>query len=329
MKEAAFLATILHDPDDRATRLVYADWLKDHDDPRGELIRIEDEMRTLPAFADRFWQLKPRRNQLRAKAGTHWLEVMGYGTDCLPLFGHGIPEGWKERWRLIREFVERWHGIPLGDVGGRGEEVRAAEVRLARALPPSVREWIAFAHDVGQDPLSLDLLRDVRERRELEGHSALSLLLQGGVDSYWRARYTDLTLADPPVAAFRFDYQNQDENTFVPDERNPYPPTLTAFALENTISYTNGKGGGFGTQVAEPAGLIRDLERTFLVHHCLGEMDVFEADNILVRLYPSPETSGKWFIVDVAKPLPPEVIPLFVWEYGHYDRGMVLPRNHS
>ena len=34
-----------------------------------ELIRIEEEMRTLAVFADRFWELKPRRNKLRAKAG--------------------------------------------------------------------------------------------------------------------------------------------------------------------------------------------------------------------------------------------------------------------
>src|SRR5947209_2954196 len=81
-----------------------------------------------------------------------WLEAMRYGMDCQPLFGHGIPRGWKKRWRLIREFVERWHGLPLGDVGGRAGEVREVEARLGRTLPPSLREWVAFAHDVRQSP---------------------------------------------------------------------------------------------------------------------------------------------------------------------------------
>ena len=45
--EAAFLARIHATPDDVAPRLVYADWLEDNDDPRGEFIRIVEEMRKL------------------------------------------------------------------------------------------------------------------------------------------------------------------------------------------------------------------------------------------------------------------------------------------
>ncbi len=85
-------------------------------------------------FSDRYWQLKPRRNELRERAPEEWLEAMRYGTECLPLFAHGIPEGWKERWHLIREFTERWHKLPLGDVGGRAEEIRLAETRLGRSV---------------------------------------------------------------------------------------------------------------------------------------------------------------------------------------------------
>src|SRR5688572_11349835 len=149
--EAAFLAAIRDAPADLAVRLVYADWLDDRGDPRGELIRIEEEMRTLPAFADRFWELKARRNELRAQADTEWLAACGYGTVWRPVFGDGVPDDWKGRWRLIRESVERRHGISMGDVGGRVEEVRAAEDRLGLTLPPSVREWVAFAHDIGME----------------------------------------------------------------------------------------------------------------------------------------------------------------------------------
>src|SRR5262249_25897060 len=37
--EQAFRKAILADPDDDMPRLVYADWLEEHGDPRGELIR--------------------------------------------------------------------------------------------------------------------------------------------------------------------------------------------------------------------------------------------------------------------------------------------------
>src|SRR5262245_41684171 len=127
-EEAGLLAAIGADPKDRAVRLVYADWLDERSDPRGELVRVEEEMRRLPVFSDRFWLLKARRNELRSQAPDDWLEAMGYdGTACPPTFAHGVPDGWRERWRLIREFVERWHRIPLGDVGGRETEVRHAE----------------------------------------------------------------------------------------------------------------------------------------------------------------------------------------------------------
>jgi uncharacterized protein (TIGR02996 family) len=44
---------------DRNARLVYADWLEERGDERAELIRVEEEMRLLPFYADRYWELKP------------------------------------------------------------------------------------------------------------------------------------------------------------------------------------------------------------------------------------------------------------------------------
>src|SRR5579883_2622880 len=111
-----FLAQIKAAPADRTARLVYADWLTERDDPRGELIRIEEEMRSFPIYSDRYWQLKPRRNLLRRAADSRWLRLMRYGTGYEPVFRE-VPDGWKERWRLIREFTERWHGIPMADIG--------------------------------------------------------------------------------------------------------------------------------------------------------------------------------------------------------------------
>jgi uncharacterized protein (TIGR02996 family) len=206
--EAAFLAAIRAAPADLAPRLVYADWLDERGDPRGELIRIEEQMRALPAFADRFWELKPRRNELRQRADPDWLAAFGYGTEYRPVFDHGVPDDWTGRWRLIRESVERRHGIPMGDVGGRAEEVRAAEGRLGLTLPPSVREWVAFAHDVGLEgtgaPAAIDRpWRVFPEPYRLDfavDDSAVSLARDSHVeDCGWVVRTIDLGRPDPPV----------------------------------------------------------------------------------------------------------------------------------
>ena len=46
-----FLAAVLQSPEDDGHRLIYADWLDEQDDPRGEFIRVQIELaatRTLP-----------------------------------------------------------------------------------------------------------------------------------------------------------------------------------------------------------------------------------------------------------------------------------------
>jgi uncharacterized protein (TIGR02996 family) len=117
-EERAFQKAIRAKPDARAIRLVYADWLDERNDPRGELIRIEEETRTAAIYSDVYWELKPRRRELLKVVEKPWLKQMGYGgTDYQPVFAD-IPDGWKERWRLLREFVERWYQIPMDDVGG-------------------------------------------------------------------------------------------------------------------------------------------------------------------------------------------------------------------
>jgi uncharacterized protein (TIGR02996 family) len=40
-QQAAFLAAIHDDPENDGTRLVFADWLEEHGDPRAEFIRVQ------------------------------------------------------------------------------------------------------------------------------------------------------------------------------------------------------------------------------------------------------------------------------------------------
>ncbi len=161
MTDDLFLDAIAANPADRTVRLAYADRLEERNDPRHELVRVCERMRQVPVYSDEYWQLKARRNELRAGCAAEWLAATGYdGSDYDPIFRDGVPGGWKGRWRLVREFTERWRGIPMPDVGGRPEEVRAAEARLGVALPPSVREYVAYAHDVFPGPDDRTVLRD-------------------------------------------------------------------------------------------------------------------------------------------------------------------------
>ncbi len=148
--EAAFLAAMRAAPAARLTRHVYADWLEERGDPRHELVRVCEAMRAVPVWSDDYWQWKARRNELWTRFPIEWLEATGYdGSDYDPIFRDGVPDGVRERWRLIREFTERWHGVSVPDVGGRRDVIAREEARLGLTLPESVRELIAFTHDVG------------------------------------------------------------------------------------------------------------------------------------------------------------------------------------
>jgi uncharacterized protein (TIGR02996 family) len=324
--EEAFLASVRAAPNDTALRLIYADWLDERADPRAALVRVEEEMRQLPVFSDRYWQLKPKRNALRAPAPAEWLEAMGYGRDCQPLFRHGFPEGWQYRWRLIREYTERWHRRTMPDIGGRAGEIRQTETELGRTLPPSLREWVAFAHDVRCSANYHDVLRDVYQMRELEGHSCVSLLLQCEGDYHWAVRHADFTSPDPPVNGFHWDYDNQDESTFVADGANPVAASITSFALGYVIAYTHGTGGGFGTDVPDSAQLIRQLDTAFAVRCRIDQMEIFERANIQVRLHHWP--SREYITVELFKPMSREAVPAFLWDYTHNGgafHGMFAP----
>ena len=52
--DEAFLQAILEAPEDETPRLVYADWLEDQGDPRGEFIRLQAQLaRLAPDDPDR------------------------------------------------------------------------------------------------------------------------------------------------------------------------------------------------------------------------------------------------------------------------------------
>jgi uncharacterized protein (TIGR02996 family) len=317
-EEAGFLSAISSDPKDRAVRLVYADWLEERGDARGELVRIEEEMGRIAVFSDRFWLLKSRRNELRSVAPTDWLNAMGYdGSECPPTFAHGVPDGWKERWRLIREFTERWSRRRLGDVGGQADKIRAAENRLGRTLPPSLREWVAFVHDARNSNGCYFVLVNGCRLEDLEDHPATVLMSDLEEEFQWAIRHEDFALPDPPVYVFGRVFEGgsifrpADERIrFAPDGPDPVAAELSSFVLSLVIDDVRGGGGSRKTTCADdPDGLTRDLEAWFPVQCRFGTMELFEADNVRVRLSPANGRPGKRMVAALAKSSASATIP--------------------
>src|SRR5438128_626897 len=106
----AFELAIAQAPDDDALRLMYADWLDDQGDPRGELIRIQCAL-VRPNSAQHHTDLLDRQEALLTAHDAEWVG---------PLRGLG------NHWKLQRGFVEvdldlpslltrseDWHPSPL------------------------------------------------------------------------------------------------------------------------------------------------------------------------------------------------------------------------
>jgi uncharacterized protein (TIGR02996 family) len=88
---AEFMPAIQADPDDDVPRLIYADWLEDRGDPRGEFIRVQCELadRRTPYF--RREELEQRERELLARHDAEW---------TAPL------RGWVNHWKFRRGFVD-------------------------------------------------------------------------------------------------------------------------------------------------------------------------------------------------------------------------------
>jgi uncharacterized protein (TIGR02996 family) len=75
----AFLRSIIDAPEDDTPRLVYADWLDDHDNPaRAEFIRVQCALDQMPASDPRWPTLRQREQDLLGQYGWVWAEELGW-----------------------------------------------------------------------------------------------------------------------------------------------------------------------------------------------------------------------------------------------------------
>jgi uncharacterized protein (TIGR02996 family) len=131
--DEAFLSAIRTQPTDSTSRLVYADWLDERDDPRGEYLRLLCAATGWAKAAESRERIVARLQELRAEFDPEWLAVVQHGVGWRPLFeANRLPFGERE---YRTEYV---FGPPA-----KPEAIAAAEAALGMRLPADVREMLA------------------------------------------------------------------------------------------------------------------------------------------------------------------------------------------
>jgi uncharacterized protein (TIGR02996 family) len=76
--EGAFLRAVRDEPDDEATRSVFADWLEERGNARAEFVRLDAALRKMTGVEDGFQQKEDRWRQLREDLPRAWLLAFGH-----------------------------------------------------------------------------------------------------------------------------------------------------------------------------------------------------------------------------------------------------------
>lgn len=128
--EPAFLAAIRDDPDDDTARLVYADWLAERDDPRGELLHAQIALALLDPADEAYLDLADRE--------CRWLAE--HAERCYP----GRPRSEAVEWRFRRDLPEavvamKYNGLKQAAAAAlrAGVPLFAATIRRLTSSRPS------------------------------------------------------------------------------------------------------------------------------------------------------------------------------------------------
>jgi uncharacterized protein (TIGR02996 family) len=126
--ERAFINAIRADPDDQAARLIYADWLEERDDPRGEYLRLEAALAALGPDDARFSALDARRLQLHGEIDFLWRVVVRHRSHVLNC---GAATSQPPPVRFAFRCPKRWEGLrPTDDPAVRHCDACRQEVHF-------------------------------------------------------------------------------------------------------------------------------------------------------------------------------------------------------
>src|SRR4051794_12762928 len=75
-EDRGFLPALRGKPEDKAPRLVYADWLEEHGDPRGEYLRLVCALDSLPPGGRDAEKLRERLHELQGVTDPQWAALV-------------------------------------------------------------------------------------------------------------------------------------------------------------------------------------------------------------------------------------------------------------
>jgi len=96
--DLGFLRDIMANPNDPVPRLIYADWLDERDDPRGEFLRLELQFRELPENDPQRETVRSRLHELRTHIDPSWLAQLDRTAieNCGLRFAFECPRRWEQ-----------------------------------------------------------------------------------------------------------------------------------------------------------------------------------------------------------------------------------------
>jgi|GEM_PF-1751257 len=132
-EEGAFIRAVTASPRDGLTRLVYADWLDERSDPRGEYLRLLCAANGWSDFRADRERVVAQLQELGPELDSEWVAAMQQGV------------GWRTRFEVNltpaaqRKYAEQYEfGPPATE-----EQLTAVESALGLRLPADVRELLS------------------------------------------------------------------------------------------------------------------------------------------------------------------------------------------
>jgi uncharacterized protein (TIGR02996 family) len=95
-EENGFIQAILADPENEALRLIYADWLEERGDPRGDFLRLDCALRRMSKDEEDYAATEARWREMRAVFQPDWLKVLERPAieNCSISFTFRCPRQW-------------------------------------------------------------------------------------------------------------------------------------------------------------------------------------------------------------------------------------------
>lgn len=197
---------------------------------------------------------------------------MGIEHHYEPCFA-SIPDSVPDRWTLLREFVSRWHNLNLPLLRDPERAARDIEYSLNRQLPNSIREWVAFAHDLVAINSFEHVMRDIFEVSRMNRFSCTTLMIQGEGDVYWTIADKNADLDDPPVDCLHRDIDTNEWTEGWNDSRS-----LTSFALGHMAYFL---GPGFVRTKDIDDSVVSAMEQEFPIAVDFDGLRVYEMTNMI------------------------------------------------